>query len=60
LPDTFGKRQRHEAQVKKAAAREDRRVARNQRRKLRESNPFGVYRSPASPSPSAGSREPAD
>ena len=35
MPETFGKRQRREVNAKKAAAREERRVARNQRRKDR-------------------------
>jgi len=32
MPESFGKRQRREVKAKKAAAREDRRVARNQRK----------------------------
>jgi hypothetical protein len=36
MPDSLGKRQRRDANVKKAAAREERRVARAQRRKDRE------------------------
>jgi hypothetical protein len=32
MPDSFGKRQRREVKAKKAAAREERRLARNQRR----------------------------
>jgi hypothetical protein len=32
MPDSYGKRQRRDAKAKKAAAREERRVARNQRR----------------------------
>ena len=35
MPDTYGKRQRRDLRVKKVAAREERRVARNQRRELR-------------------------
>ena len=35
MPDSFGKRQRREVKAKKAAAREGRRVARNQRREDR-------------------------
>ncbi|HLB62348.1 MAG TPA: hypothetical protein VJN50_06415 [Actinomycetota bacterium] len=35
MPDSFGKRQRREVKAKKAAAREERRVARNQRRQDR-------------------------
>jgi hypothetical protein len=36
VPDSFGKRARRDANVKKAAAREERRVARAQRTKDRE------------------------
>ena len=36
MPESFGKRQRRDANAKKAAAREARRVARAQRRKDRE------------------------
>ena len=32
MPDTYGKRQRESVKAKKAAAKEDRRIARNQRR----------------------------
>ena len=32
MPDSFGKRQRRDAKAKKATAREERRLARNQRR----------------------------
>lgn len=32
MPDSFGKRQRNQAKAKKANAREERRLARNQRR----------------------------
>jgi hypothetical protein len=35
MPDSYGKRQRRDVKAKKAAAREDRRVARNQRREDR-------------------------
>jgi len=35
MPDTFGKRQRRDVQARKAAAREERRVARAQRRERR-------------------------
>jgi hypothetical protein len=35
MPESFGKRQRHDAKAKKAAAREERRLARNQRREDR-------------------------
>jgi hypothetical protein len=33
MPDSFGKRQRDQVKARKAAARDDRRVARNKRRK---------------------------
>jgi hypothetical protein len=36
MPDSFGKRARRDANAKKAAAREERRVARAQRRNDRE------------------------
>jgi hypothetical protein len=36
MPDSIGKRQRRDANAKKAVAREERRVARSQRRKDRE------------------------
>jgi hypothetical protein len=36
MPETFGKRQRKDVKAKKAAAAEERRVARAQRRKDRE------------------------
>jgi hypothetical protein len=36
MPDSYGKRQRREINAKKAVAREERRVARSQRRKDRE------------------------
>jgi hypothetical protein len=32
MPDTFGKRERRKVQERKAAARDDRRIARNRRR----------------------------
>jgi hypothetical protein len=37
MPETFGKRMRKDAQAKKAAAREERRVARNERKEQRAS-----------------------
>ncbi len=37
MPDSYGKRQRREVKAKKAAAREERRVARNQRQTDRAS-----------------------
>ena len=36
MPDSYGKRQRRDVNQKKAAAREERRMARSQRRKDRE------------------------
>ena len=33
MPDSFGKRQRDQVKARKAAARDDRRIARNKRRK---------------------------
>lgn len=36
MPDSYGKRQRRDANAKKAVAREERRVARAQRRKDRD------------------------
>jgi hypothetical protein len=36
MPDSFGKRQRRDVKAKKAVAREERRVARAQRREDRE------------------------
>ena len=35
MPDSYGKRQRRDVKAKKAVAREERRVARNQRREDR-------------------------
>ncbi len=35
MPETFGKRQRRDARTRKIAAKEERRVARSQRRELR-------------------------
>jgi hypothetical protein len=35
MPETFGKRQRQSVKARKAAEREERRVARNQRREAR-------------------------
>jgi len=34
MPDSFGKRQRREVKAKAAAAREERRIARNRRREI--------------------------
>ena len=36
MPETYGKRQRQGVKARKAAAREERRVARNQRKEARE------------------------
>jgi hypothetical protein len=41
MPETFGKRQRQGVKARKAAAREERRVARNQRREERALDPPG-------------------
>ena len=42
MPDSFGKRQRDQVKARKAAARDDRRVARNKRRKgIAPAEPFG-------------------
>ena len=35
MPETYGKRQREGVKAKKAAARQDRRIARNERREAR-------------------------
>jgi hypothetical protein len=40
MPDTYGKRQRENVKAKKAAAKEERRIARNQRR---EAQAAGVW-----------------
>lgn len=37
MPETFGKRQREGVKARKAAAREDRRIARNSRKEARAS-----------------------
>jgi hypothetical protein len=42
MPETFGKRQRKEVKARKAAAREERRVARNQRKEARASGELGI------------------
>jgi hypothetical protein len=39
MPETFGKRQRQSVKNRKAAAREERRVKRNQRREARAADP---------------------
>lgn len=41
MPDSFGKRQREQVKGKKATAREERRLARNQRRAQRASGADG-------------------
>ena len=43
MPETFGKRQRQGVKAKKAAAREERRIARNQRREARASGGEDAY-----------------
>ncbi len=42
MPETFGKRQRQGVKARKAAAREERRVARNQRKEARASGELGI------------------
>lgn len=53
MPDSFGKRQRREVKAKKAAAREERRVARTQRRADRAAGLIeqGSPIAPAEPDP---------
>jgi hypothetical protein len=41
VPDTYGKRQRENVKAKKAAAKEERRIARNQRREAYASGTLG-------------------
>jgi len=42
MPETYGKRQRQGVKARKAAAREERRVARNQRKEARASGELGI------------------
>jgi hypothetical protein len=42
MPETFGKRQRQGVKAKKAAAREERRVARNRRKEERATGELGI------------------
>jgi len=42
MPETFGKRQRKTVKDRKAAAREERRIARNQRKEARASGELGM------------------
>lgn len=49
MPETFGKRQRNSVKVQKAAAREERRVARKRRRANREAGLPEDYDPEASP-----------
>jgi hypothetical protein len=42
MPETFGKRQRKAVKDRKAAAREERRIARNQRKESRASGELGM------------------
>ena len=42
MPETYGKRQRQGVKQRKAAAREERRVARNQRKEARASGELGI------------------
>jgi hypothetical protein len=51
MPETFGKRQRQSVKARKAAEREERRVARNQRREERAAgneDPFSWLGEPPS------------
>ncbi len=57
MPDSFGKRQRHDARGKKAAAREERRTARKKRREERAS---GVLEVGTPLAPSDADKEPED
>ena len=41
MPDTYGKRQRENVKAKKAAAKEERRIARNQRREAQAAGVLG-------------------
>ncbi|HEX8100220.1 MAG TPA: hypothetical protein VF660_08480 [Actinomycetota bacterium] len=41
MPETYGKRQRQTVKAKKAAAKEERRLARNQRRDLQAAGVLG-------------------
>jgi hypothetical protein len=42
MPETFGKRQRKAVKERKAASREERRIARNQRKEARASGELGI------------------
>jgi hypothetical protein len=42
MPETFGKRQRKAVKERKAASREERRIARNQRKEARASGELGM------------------
>jgi len=58
MPDTYGKRERRKVQERKAAARDERRIARNRRRHglpgdVPPRSPFGTdLGEPEEPSPS--------
>jgi hypothetical protein len=57
MPDSFGKRQRDQVKARKAAARDERRVARNKRRKggpQTEPSPEGALHDAGAPA-AAGS-----
>lgn len=55
MPDTYGKRQRQNVKAKKAAEREERRVARNQRREDRAGDGQSHDGPPADAAEQAGS-----
>ncbi len=58
MPETFGKRQRKDVKARKAAAREERRVARNERKEARaagnEDHFSWLGEPPDVPSPTGG------
>lgn len=55
MPDTYGKRQRQNVKAKKAAEREERRVARNQRREDRAGDGQSRHGPPVDEAEQAGS-----
>ncbi len=66
MPDTFGKRQREGVKNRKAAAREERRLARSQRREARAAGANDDWLGPPNPTgaeeelPSEDARAPSD
>lgn len=62
MPDSFGKRQRNQAKARKANAREERRLARNQRRADRAAGvlPSGPEIAPNEPVEFEAAEPPAD